>query len=116
MSDDDDALSTARLCSDASEPEPLMITCRFTNGLTGDTYFTKPLEVDNTMSVGFIFHTVKSELGYSAFKLKVGKQIWQSDGLDLYERFWESAAVNDHFDSDACEVVVEVIKLTMQED
>ena len=120
MSDDD--LSTARQFSDASsEPEPTQINCHFTNVLTGEIYFTTPLEVRHDMSIGFIFHTVKTGLGNSvcAFHLQVGKQVWQSVTEDVHERFWESEAVQDALgasDSEECEVIVQVIKLTRQED
>ena len=113
----DDELSTERQMSDASEPEPIIINCRFTNALTGGTYFTMPLEVDDSVSVGFIINIVKSELGDCTFDLKVGRRVWQNDGLDVCERFWKSDAVRDALeDSEACEVIVEVIKLTRRDD
>ena len=58
----DDELSTARQLSNASS-EGEQIIRRFTNPLTSETYFTKPLKFDERMSVGFLFHIVKSEFG-----------------------------------------------------
>ena len=79
----DDELSTARQWSDASSGEEQeQINCRFTNAFTGETYFKKALKVDETMSIGFLVHIVKSELGDCAFHLQVGKQVWQSE--DVY--------------------------------
>ena len=88
----DDELSTARQFSDASSEEE-QIDCRFNNPLTGETYFTKPLKFDEQMSIGFLVHMVKSELGYSAFHLKVGKQVWQME--DVYGKFWLCQSVMD---------------------
>ena len=109
----DDELSIARQLSDASSEEE-QIHCRFTNALTGETYFTKPLKLDRQMSIGFLFHIVKSELGDCAFKLKVGQQIWQSE--DVYGKFWLLQSVQDALgESEANEIVVQVIKVTMPE-
>ena len=106
----DDELSTARQVSDASSEEE-QIDCRFTNPLTGETYFTKPLKFDEQMSIGFLFHIVKSELGDCAFHLQVGKQVWQAS--DVYGKFWLHQSVRDALGaSEANEVIVQVIKLT----
>ena len=108
----DDELSTARQLSDASsEEQQEQINCRFTNAFTGETYFTKALKVDTTMSIGFLFYTVKSELGDCAFHLQVGKQVWQAS--DVYGKFWLCQSVSDALGaSEANEVIVQVIKLT----
>ena len=110
----DDELSTARQWSDASSEKEDVI-CRFTNPLTGGTYFTKPLKFDEQMSIGFLVHMVKSELGYSAFQLKVGKQVWQMG--DVYGKFWLHQSVLDALGaSDDHEIIVQVIRVTMPED
>ena len=108
----DDELSTARQLSDSSsEEEQADVSCRFTNPFTNETYFTKPLKFYREMSVGFLFHIVKSELGDCAFHLKVGKQVWQSE--DAYDRFWQSEYVQDELGaSEAREIVVQIIKAT----
>ena len=102
--------------SDVSEEEQQeQIQCRFTNPLTGETYFTKPLKLDTQMSVGFLFHIVKSELGDCAFQLKVGMQVWQSE--DAYGKFWLLQSVRDALAaSESNEIIVQVIKVAMPED
>ena len=110
----DDEHSTTRQWSDASSEEAEeQITCRFTNPLTGGTYFTKPMKfMDKSMSIGFLFHIVKSEFGNSEFKLQVGKQVWQSGGLDVYGKFWLFQSVQDALGaSEAHEIIVDVIKV-----
>ena len=111
----DDELSTARQLSDASsEEEQEQINCRFTNAFTGETYFTKPLKVNKFMSIGFLFHIIKLELGGCAFHLTVGKQVWQ--GEDVYGKFWRCQSLQDVLGaSEANEMIVKVIKLTKQE-
>ena len=111
----DDELSTGRQWSNASSDEEEQIHCRFTNPLTGGTYFTKPLKPDRQMSVGFLFHVVKSELGDCAFQLKVGMQVWQSE--DAYGKFWLLQSVRDALGaSESNEIIVQVIKVAMLED
>ena len=111
----DDELSTGRQRSDASSGEDEQIYCRFTNPLTGETYFTKSLKPDRRMSLGFIFHIVKSELGDCAFQLKVGTQVWQSE--EVYGKFWLCQSVQDALGaSESGELIMQVIKVTMPED
>ena len=67
------------------------------------------------MSIGFLVHMVRSELGDSAFQLKVGKQVWQNE--DIYAKFWLLQSVQDALGaSDANEIIVQVIRVTMPED
>ena len=92
----DDELSTTRQWSDESPRDSEQdegITCRFTNALTGDTYFTSQLQVDSQMSVGFIFNLVSLQLGKRDFRIAVGKQIWTID--DVYGKFWLFRSVRD---------------------
>ena len=114
----DDELSTTRQWSDASSEEAKqeeVITCRFTNAMTGDTYFTKKVKVDNQMSIGFIVNLVSVHLGNLDFHIKVGKQVWKID--DVYGKFWLCQYVQDALGAAEDGVlVVEVIKVTREED
>ena len=112
----DDELSTTRQWSDASsEEQGEVITCRFTNALTGDTDFTWKVKVDNQMSIGFIVNLVSFHVGSSDFHIKVGKQVWKSD--DVYGKFWLCQSVHDALGAAEDGVlVVEVTKVTREED
>ena len=92
----DDELSTTRQWSDDSPPDSGAeegITCRFTNALTGNAYFTSQLQVDSQMSVGFIFNLVFQQLGERDFRIAVGRQIWTID--NVYDKFWLCSYVMD---------------------
>ena len=107
----DDELSTKRQRSDSSSEEAQIIICRFTNALTGDTYFTKEVLVDKGMSIGFIVNLVSVHFGNLDFHIKVGKRVWKID--DVYGKFWLCQAVLDALGATEDGVlVVEVTKVT----
>ena len=108
---DDEWSTTRQWGSDASsEEQDLRIQCRFTNALTGDTYFTHDVKVDNQMSVGFIVHLVSVHFGSRDFHIKVGPQVWASD--DVYGKFWLCQSVKDALGAalDHGEMVVQVLR------
>ena len=79
--------------------------------MTGHTYFTRKVKVDNQMSIGFIVNLVSFHLGNLDFHIKVGKQVWKSD--DVYGKFWLCQSVQDALGAAEDGVlVVEVIKVT----
>ena len=108
---DDDELSNSRQWSDRSAEEEQSVNCHFTNPFSGQIYFTKLLNVDYQVSIGFLYQIAKSELGEDAFQLKVGKEVWQSE--DFYEKFWKMSSVQDALDeSEGNEIIIHVIKVT----
>ena len=112
----DDELSTTRQWSDASsEEQEEVITCRFTNALTGETYFTEQVKVDNKMLIRVIDDLVYNHLKYLDFHITVGQQVLKSD--DVYEKFWLCQCVQDALGAaDDGVLVLEVTKITREED
>ena len=114
----DDELSTMRQWSDTSadeaEQEEGVVTCRFTNALTGDTYFTSKVKMDKQVSIGFMVNLVSCHLGHRNFHIRVGNQDWKFD--DVYGKFWLCRSVQDASAAKDCVLVVEVTKITKEED
>ena len=101
--------------SHASTEGAQEVTCRFTNALTGETYFTEQVKVDNKMLIRVIDDLVYNHLKYLDFHITVGQQVLKSD--DVYEKFWLCQCVQDALGAaDDGVLVLEVTKITREED